>query len=436
MRKSIFRVLTGSLLALSLPAFKAKAQTDLQQFIAQGCQDFKRKLLANRRISIGYEQVPKNWQAPNGAKVPLFWWKRSGSPNYPPLLLLHGGPGGNSTGFLVRMPKLLDTYPGDIFSLDQRGEGCSNNLPGNLAPSNYTHLKTRNTVYDLEFLRKKHFQGRPWRALGQSRGSIILHYYLEMHPDSLESVHAHGWSIMPAHLAPSMTRLRAIGYQRASAEYVRKFPGDISLLQKIRASISPITCWNSFEGRRHCGPEVIDVFALDLARFALWENLHKSFNSVINPDGSVDSQKVYSLVAERIKFDLFAHLNFIVGTFAQELAYPDYQTLLKLTGSPEFDLPLLSEVRWLRNGILPVANLSWSTQADPVDYIRIRRYLESHPKFKYYLYSGVWDPAAPMEMFDYEVRTLGSNVNYTNFQTSGHDGWWSEEIVAQRLMTF
>jgi pimeloyl-ACP methyl ester carboxylesterase len=420
-------------LALSFSAF---AQTDLQNYISQGCQDLKTKLTKVPGISFGYDQVPVDWKNQNGAKIPIFWWRRAGSPNFPPLLLVHGGPGGNSSGFLLRMPKLIDNYPGDVFSLDERGEGCSNTLPGNLSPVSYAHLTARNSVYDLEYMRNKIYHGRSWRALGQSRGSMILHYYLDMFPQALESVHAHGWSLMPANQAPGITRLRAIGYQRTAAAYVAKYPEDVELIKKMRAAITPITCWPGYESRRYCGPDVVDVFGFDLSRVALWENLHKSLNSVLERTEEVNPKKVYALIADRVKSDLFANANYIVGTFTKEVFYPDYSTLLRMTGTPEFQEPLLSEVRWWRNGILPAVPNNWRSDVDPVDYNRIRRYLASHPRFKYYLYSGVLDPIAPVEIFRSEVTALSPYVRYTNFQSSGHDGWWSESLVTQRVLDF
>jgi pimeloyl-ACP methyl ester carboxylesterase len=417
---------------LSLSAF---AETDLQTYIAQGCQDFKAKLNRLQGASYGYDQVPMDWKNPSGGKIPLFWWRRAGAPSFPPLLLVHGGPGGNSWGFLLRLPKLIDSYPGDVFSIDQRGEGCSNTLAGNLPPSAYAHLMARNSVYDFEYLRNKFYHGRTWRAFGQSRGSIILHYYLDMFPQALESVHAHGWSLMPANLAPGTTRLRAIGYQRTAAAYVAKYPEDVALVKRIRASITPLNCWPGYESRQYCGPDVLDVFAFDLSRMALWENLHKLLNSVVTTEGTIDTKKVSAIIAERVKSDLFASANYIVATFTREVFYPDYNTLLRMTGTPEFQEPLLSEVRWWRNGILPALPI-WRSDADPVDYARIRRFLASHPRFKYYLYSSALDPVAPVEIFRTEVTALAPYVRYTNLQNSGHDGWWSEPLMAQRVLDF
>ncbi len=411
--------------------------SDLSDLSKQNCVNLVQALNKVGGIKSFYAQVPKNWTEEKGAKIPLFVWVRQGDAKYPPLLLLHGGPAASSAGFPAKFADLIKKYPGDVVSLDQRGgNSCSSDFTGSLPIASYTYLQATNIVNDLEYLKRVYFGNRKWRAFGQSRGSLVLHLYLNYFPSSLESVHAHGWSLMSASQAPKMTFLRAYSNLRTSAAYLKKYPQDKVMISKIRASINQQMCWPAFEGHRYCGPNLVDIFGYNLGKPTSWDETHKTLSSVFDSTGNVNASAMYAMIQTAIKADGFVWINYIAGTFSQEAFYPDFASLIALKSDPIYQIPVLSEIRYLSEVILPAHGINWRSNSVVPDYDRIRNFLTRNPTVKYYLYSGALDSISPVESFQHELSMLGNKVIYTNFPNSGHDGWWTEPLIQQRLLSF
>jgi len=110
-----------------------------------------------------------------GGKI---WYEVYGSGPNPPLLLLHGGPGGTSLGF----EPLKDLgYEGPIIFWDQLGSGRSDALLD-------TNLMTiENYVDQVERLRK-HLNLQEFVLYGHSWGTMLgMDYYLS-YPDELKAI--------------------------------------------------------------------------------------------------------------------------------------------------------------------------------------------------------------------------------------------------------
>ncbi|GEM_PF-6617644 len=411
--------------------------SDLSELSKVNCKNLNQVLNNFGGLKSFYISVPRDWSNEKGSRIPLFVWYKKGEFKYPPLLLLHGGPAANSASFPSKFADLIKKYPGDVVSLDQRGgNSCSADLTGNLPLTSYIHLQATNIVNDLEYLRRYYFSGRKWRAFGQSRGSLVLHMYLNYFPNSLESVHAHGWSLMDSGQASKMTFIRANAYLRTSEAYLKKYPQDRAIVAKIKRSINNQICWPAFEGHTYCGPSVVDIFGYDLGKPTSWDGIHKNLVGTLDANGNVNPTALYNVILKAIKSDGFAWINYIAATFSQESFYPDYASLVALRNFPIYNMPVLSEIRYLSDVIKPSHGIKWRSNSFVPDYAKIKSYLERNPRFNYFLYSGALDSIAPVEIFQHEVSKLGGAVKYNHFLNSGHDGWWSEPLIQQRLLLF
>ena len=97
-----------------------------------------------------------------------------------PLLIINGGPGMNSDGF-VSLAKTLAANSQTII-YDQRGTGKSV-----LAKIDQSSIKMDFMIADLERLRK-HLKIEKWSILGHSFGGMLASYYATLYPEHIESL--------------------------------------------------------------------------------------------------------------------------------------------------------------------------------------------------------------------------------------------------------
>lgn len=109
------------------------------------------------------------------------WFEDSGSGD-PPILFLHGGPGG---GVRDVDRQLLEAHSGRVVLLDQRGAGKSR-PKASLEENTTWHL-----VSDLERLRE-HLGIERWVVVGGSWGSTLALVYAISHPEAVLALIVHG----------------------------------------------------------------------------------------------------------------------------------------------------------------------------------------------------------------------------------------------------
>ncbi|TAE14225.1 MAG: alpha/beta fold hydrolase [Bacteroidetes bacterium] len=97
-----------------------------------------------------------------------------------PIVIINGGPGGNSEGFAYIASLLAEKYQAIIF--DQRGTGKS------VLPKLDSTTITMNLMReDLEALRK-HLKLEKWVLMGQSFGGMLASYYASKYPDRVKGL--------------------------------------------------------------------------------------------------------------------------------------------------------------------------------------------------------------------------------------------------------
>ena len=97
-----------------------------------------------------------------------------------PLLIINGGPGMNSDGFVSIARTLAKGYQTIIF--DQRGTGKSF-----VSNPNSTNITMDLMVKDMEAIRKK-LGFDSWVVFGQSFGGMLASYYATKYPNAIDGL--------------------------------------------------------------------------------------------------------------------------------------------------------------------------------------------------------------------------------------------------------
>lgn len=102
----------------------------------------------------------------------------------PPIVLLHGGPGGNLLGWLP-IEELADAYT--LIEYDQRGSGESDRLPLSYQNQDASLMSVERHVADLDEIRQQLGLER-LVIVGHSWGATLATFYAAAHPDRVERV--------------------------------------------------------------------------------------------------------------------------------------------------------------------------------------------------------------------------------------------------------
>ncbi len=97
-----------------------------------------------------------------------------------PILIINGGPGMNSNGF-VGLAKIIGKSNQAII-YDQRGTGQSKMLK-----INYATITLDSMIHDIEVMRK-HLKIENWTVLGHSFGGMLASYYASKHPKKIKGL--------------------------------------------------------------------------------------------------------------------------------------------------------------------------------------------------------------------------------------------------------
>ena len=98
-----------------------------------------------------------------------------GDPSAPPVIVLHGGPGGDYRG-LLDLKALADQF--FVVFYDQRGSGLSQRLPD----AEYT---LEDFVEELDGVIDRYGKGRKVQLVGHSWGAMLATAYMGRHPDKV-----------------------------------------------------------------------------------------------------------------------------------------------------------------------------------------------------------------------------------------------------------
>ncbi|MBZ0089573.1 MAG: alpha/beta hydrolase, partial [Thermoanaerobaculia bacterium] len=103
-----------------------------------------------------------------------------GAPVAPPIVFLHGGPGGYVHSSIVRTLAPLAARGHDLYFYEQVGSGRSDRLP---RPKDYSFL---GHVADLDEVVTRHLRAERVILIGQSYGGQLAAEYVALHPERVE----------------------------------------------------------------------------------------------------------------------------------------------------------------------------------------------------------------------------------------------------------
>ncbi|GED98539.1 prolyl aminopeptidase [Gordonia crocea] len=105
------------------------------------------------------------------------YWEVSGNPEGKPVVFVHGGPGGGTSG---RQRRFFDPQAYRIVLFDQRG--CGQSRPHIADGADLSVNTTAHLIADMELLRE-HLGIDRWQVFGGSWGSTLGLAYAQAHPD-------------------------------------------------------------------------------------------------------------------------------------------------------------------------------------------------------------------------------------------------------------
>lgn len=426
------------------------------------CQDFKAQLAVNKQIQQKQLQVSK-FHKSGAEKITLFYWIRPALANdksYAPLLLIHGGPGSNSAKYST-WKSILDKYPGDVVSLDLRGEGCSNFFNYDLDYLEYKSFSSNLLIVeDLEALRKELYgPSTQWRVFGQSRGSMIAHRYFELYPDAFESLSVHGFAMQSDEGFANYSITRSFFNARAGKYFVNAYPESLEILSKLRKWLRQSgqnICFNLNFNLQNlppgqqpqiCGEGVVDAFSGKLSDYSKWSALDQSLKSILiyTPDGAsaIHPTKAMQLIQSTLNDSLYVqYMNYILGTNSQDVSAPDPFMLKILPSFPDLANAPLSEGRFIIDMIYPLyvryfgsnfrAGFTSYNFAKVISYLQNRQ-SQGRP-FEFNIFISKYDPVAGPEAYDFERQQLGKLARFIDLTNSAHEGWFTEAVVADTLL--
>jgi len=399
--------------------------------------------------SANHVEVPVDYKKPNGKKLPVYYYHRKWIPGKTPIIFFNGGPvvsSGRATGLYDAIPELKDE---NLIILDQRGVGCSGSLPDYI-PGNgyreYLNFTSRSIVRDAEEIRKKVVGAKKWKIYGQSFGGLISFRYIELFPQSLESVHIHGYGVTPKH--QSFTELREQRLQDISDAFLNFRPSSehpsigeiISAINQfpdahVRDAFNE-SCIPTPGARRSalCGQDIYSGLYL-LAGFKnFWPLIQSKLEHILSQMKSGDLDKL------RTAIQSFANtyvLRFNQPNLANALGTITYMEIIP--GNFFYEQcdavvanEVLSECRFSSQFLIRLQE-DVKSKPIPLNLKKIRSNIKKHTLDVRY-YAGAWDSFVPYEIIQHTAKALGLEKSLVLFPDSGHEGFSTEVKLLRGLV--
>lgn len=465
--KHILQILVFGLVFLSSETLRAsdgfqKITKDNQNFnfeemensLSPECSGFIQSLPPH--YSYDWVEVPENVEDPQSDQIKVFFYWRQArnafgvTESAPVISFYNGGPGHSSHGSYRDIESRL--HPFHVVFIDQRGTGCSDSLPAPKVShlARYAHYLSRGIVADSETIREDLLGKKSkWSVFGQSFGSLIVHRYLALAPQSLISAHAHGYAATTN--PQNWALLRMLKHKENLDDYLKKYPKDQPILSLI-SKVGEDFCVNQDHPQvgkiRSCGPYLIDALFIYLGFKVSWNSLHQliqSFGVIRNGKKELNANRFKGVIG-RVLYDYlgFGAEGDAINTFMNRMeAYVPREPSLS-----DYYLGLFEKLAEQKNDprswlMGEEARLHFAIQSrfrdaadrfQPLkrDLLRPEDVVQSLRQFKeieFYLYSGNFDSFSPPEAFQSIVKMGGDRIQYTNFPSSGHAGFLTEQKV-------
>lgn len=454
------RILILFITLLSLNAFSRNREDvfpdDLND--PQECQTF----IDSIKNDFEYHWI-KTDESPNSQrKLSIFYYFRKNTELINPVLFFNGGPGYSSHGSYLNLEqnRFYSSKIINFIYMDQRGTGCSSRNPigiGDAVLEPLMYSGSIGIVRDAEAIRKKVLGvNSQWKIFGQSFGAFIVHRYILDFPDSIKEAHAHGFAIGLSDFELNYNRI--VGQNRVLSLYLKKYPMDEIRLRLFQIYLSaPDRCFTKSNGLKYCGFELLSPLVNKMGFINEWEIIHQWLVSlvttrIVNESVVQDFTENFFTVsasyqnAQLIQTEDFMQidvsLNFI-GVFDRESHPLDYNVCNQIYQkikiiNKNFNSELSFDecaAPYQFKYMDPLFDLLNNRTQARNNFILMSDFVGVLKKYKvpFYLYSGEYDPYIPKENFSKEVLALGRMVKYTHFLKSGHEGFFTETAIFNKL---
>ncbi|MBC7457783.1 MAG: alpha/beta fold hydrolase, partial [Bdellovibrionaceae bacterium] len=343
--------------------------------------------------------------------------------------------------------------------VDQRGTGCSDGYPDANVPNLLERLRyygTRGIVSDSEYIKQKIYPNKKWNIFGQSYGAFIVHRYAILNIGSVNGALAHANTINSD--GYERVKNRIASQVQMVNEYTTRYPDDKKILEVLKSNLKFNTCfvYEKDPNQKSCGYQVLEIIAANMLGFSdQWITIHKWLGLLV--DGNQVSQdgigyflntfyfstgtgsgksksiagKVISWVdrnlppldtatCNQIQNDLLKNNIDVYGSFANECLI----SLQAVKEQGKLPIDSLLPYKKLQQDLLTLS-----------DFVSVMSKEGSATPF--YLYSGTHDTYVPEINFSEEIAAIASlkNIIYTNFSSTGHDGYLDEAQVWKDLIS-
>ena len=417
------------------------------------CQKFIKSLPES--FSYNFMDVPENWDHKlKSAQIRIFYYFfKPAETSLPTTIFFNGGPGFSGHNLLSAWKVLLPKSNIPVVFMDQRGTGCSSAYPVISSEKERSRLRyygSRAIVRDAEVIRETLLgPNSKWQIFGQSFGGLIVHRYLTIRPESVLSAHIHGFAISENSLGPYYFKM--LGQKRISDIYFSNHQSVQKKLIQIRKQVKPDHCFskNIF---KICGDAILDGILAAFFNSNLTRDLESTAEQLLQQDGELNLSFLNHLAQKHVveayasadaqSADEQESANQIARKYIGKMEMESGQSNPQDPGNCKAIIKKLSlkgnkPKDWLINPcrfVLAIQKsaVTYAVKLDPIKLQSIVSFAKNTPQVPIYLYSGAQDSFEPSELFGDEMR-LVPGIHYTDFQTSGHEGFITESQVWKDL---
>lgn len=390
----------------------SQSKSSLPPFeISESCREFIKKLPSN--FNYGWASSQTNPTIGDLSPIYIFYYYANDrDKSQIPIAYFNGGPAMDSHSSLNTVLKIEEVLPSPlkIVLMDQRGNGCSSPYPKRGPLQDLFYWGTYGIVNDAEEVRKA-LGFEKWHVFGQSFGANIAFRYLELFPERLLKVVAHGAAPLEQTIDALQLRLeQQVFFVKMLLEKYPQLRGQVRHIVRHRlcsAEVDPLTS--------RCGGNLIALLAR--RHFGSLDNIKtisESFERTIRAGNkqplkrSMPSDDSISLVHVLNMADMgvesWADCSKVRGVFLRELKEPDLFSLSECWGynTRISDIPSFQYFRdLLANMGLPYLST-----------YKIRKNLEAHPDVQAHLFSSQWDYYAPDATLARAASEMGPRLKY------------------------
>lgn len=426
------------------PAPAAMGNTDkveaLQKTLTSGrgpasfskeCREFAASLPAD--FDYGLIQVPKDWSAPNGERLEVFYYGRFHVGDKTPVALVNGGPGGESWSMYKKLQGKTGVLSGMPFVFfDQRGNGCSSPYPsvsmdGAINAAGF--YSSASIVRDMEAIRKAIYGERTrWKVFGQSFGSAVVHRYAMLAPEGLTVGYAQGFALMNDWRDyRRVFREYGIEFQR---RYFERFPGDRDCLHRELDRIVARDCPDASDdaARLACAGPYVDKLDASFRNPGDWPKTHAGLAAFCAAPPSsrpgAESAKEKRLDARDIAIHTIVTQEYLPPGFDPADPFACQAALERLSGGHDWrDLAFFQGCSRNESALLELYRRNRPRTSSYLSLAEFKESLQAHRDVRFRLYSGEIDPYSPPPYYEDEARELAGRISYQMIPGGGHYNW-------------